>query len=105
MLKSLRIQVVWGVILAMMLCIADATFTIVHIKFMGGTEWNPVMAHLLEDPLIFAWVKMIATGLGLVVLASCYEQGRWIRWSFWTVVGLYMALTIYHFVYASLYWN
>lgn len=49
----------------------DGAFTITLIRH-GATEMNPVMALFLPDELAwFAAVKLLLTGLGLLVLVAC----------------------------------
>lgn len=63
----------------------DAAFTIVLIRH-GATEVNPLMALFLPDePLWFAAIKLLLTGLGLLVLVALSKtqvfrrfRGEWL---------------------------
>ena len=57
-------------IMILLLSVTDAFLTLTLIAH-GGEEANPVMAFLLErTPQLFASVKMMLTGLGIVVLVA-----------------------------------
>ncbi len=63
-------QLLLAAILILLLSTADAFLTL-NILLLGGVELNPVMAWMLErNLLLFTVVKMVLTGLGVIVLVA-----------------------------------
>lgn len=106
-LRTIRTKVVWGVLMTIALCAVDAAFTLMHIRFAKGTEWNPAMAYLLDNYGVYAfvWTKMCLTSAGMMVLAWFYRQRLWAQVTFWGMLVGYVVLTWYHLFCAIRYWK
>lgn len=82
-------------ILILLASILDATLTLRHLQ-NGGRELNPLMHAVLEGGVaLFAAVKILATGLGVIVLAihQNYALGRL---ALRIAAVVYIALLGYH---------
>lgn len=95
----------YAVVATLLLCFTDAVLTL-NILGRGGSELNWFMAQLIEhDVQLFAWVKMAASGLGLVFLVAHAEFKifRWfkVRHVVSALVPVYGVLVVYELVLLS----
>jgi len=66
-----------GVLLIIVLCVADSYFTI-DIVSRGGQELNPIMAYYLnQSPLLFFIVKYLMTCTATVMILSITSNYIW----------------------------
>jgi hypothetical protein len=63
------------VIFVLLANLADAGLTLWWIDQGHATEWNPIMAHVVERPVIFTATKVVLVSLGLWLL--------WLRRDHW----------------------
>ena len=95
----------YAVVATLLLCFTDAVLTL-NILGRGGSELNWFMAQLIErDVQLFAWVKMAASGLGLVFLVAHaeFKVFRWfkVRHVVAALVPVYGLLVVYELVLLS----
>jgi len=83
-----------GVTLALtfILNILDGVFTLVWINCKIATEANPIMASLIEYPLLFMGVKTVLVGLGAMLMWR-------LRSNKLSVIGAVVCLVAYTLVF------
>jgi len=88
-------------ILIMLLSVVDGLLTI-HLINAGAVELNPVLAPFVRnDPMWFALIKVVLTGIGiicLVVVSQARLAKRWpMEWVLYGLLAAYVTLDIYSY--------
>ncbi len=79
----------WVIVAAIIvLQVVDLGLTLFAVNVLGATEINPVVAAILDTPIIFI-VKLVYVPLVAVVLAHWWDK---------FYVGLYVIVAVYVFV-------
>ena len=82
-------------IFVLVACALDALWTLIHLD-RGASEWNPLMARVLEGgPDFFVAVKITITALGVWLIAA-HQNFRVGRQGLYLIAGGYVALLAYH---------
>ncbi len=75
--------------------IADAVFTLEWLG-RGGTEGNPLMAHLIQLGSSAFLIQKIALPAFWLMLLTIHKNFRLARNGMWALFGAYGALALYH---------
>ncbi len=99
----LRLPVVYWVAALMVLSMADAALTLLHVQ-LGGKEVVPTMRWALDQGMItFLAAKLSLTAVGAIYLAA-HQNFPLARLAYRTLLGAYLGLMVYHLALALNHW-